>query len=122
MEEDAISGTVRKLNFNPLAVTQWNLLAVCLFFATGHWLVKMLVVCFDFCYVSSLFLCMMSLYILCFVLGLVHHFSQSTSLLIHASIFHNLLQFSGALLMAFAMGLLLLGESRAMSMCKYALV
>ncbi|CAN1345017.1 GPI ethanolamine phosphate transferase 3 [Linum perenne] len=24
-------------NFNPLAVTQWNLLAVCLFFATGHW-------------------------------------------------------------------------------------
>ncbi|KAG8644427.1 hypothetical protein MANES_11G127500v8 [Manihot esculenta] len=37
MEEDAISGTVRKLNFNPLAVTQWNLLAVCLFFATGHW-------------------------------------------------------------------------------------
>eukprot|EP00257_Ricinus_communis_P021963 XP_015581561.1 GPI ethanolamine phosphate transferase 3 isoform X1 [Ricinus communis] len=35
--EDAISGTATMLNFNPLAVTQWNLLAVCLFFATGHW-------------------------------------------------------------------------------------
>ncbi|KAF2321987.1 hypothetical protein GH714_005233 [Hevea brasiliensis] len=37
MEEDAINGSVRMLNFSPLAVTQWNLLAVCLFFATGHW-------------------------------------------------------------------------------------
>ncbi|KDP43914.1 hypothetical protein JCGZ_20924 [Jatropha curcas] len=37
MEEDVISGTAKTWNFNPFAITQWNLLAVCLFFATGHW-------------------------------------------------------------------------------------
>ncbi|WCJ41278.1 GPI ethanolamine phosphate transferase 2 [Euphorbia peplus] len=37
MKEDTISGNARTMNFSPLAVTQWNLFAVCLFFATGHW-------------------------------------------------------------------------------------
>lgn len=36
MEDKAI-GVAGILTLNPLAVTQWNLLAVCLFFATGHW-------------------------------------------------------------------------------------
>ncbi|XP_065866941.1 uncharacterized protein [Euphorbia lathyris] len=36
-EEDTFSGNARMLNFSPLAITQWNLFAVCLFFATGHW-------------------------------------------------------------------------------------
>lgn len=33
--EDSDSDAI--FTFNPLAITQWNLLAVCLFFATGHW-------------------------------------------------------------------------------------
>ncbi|KAJ8769948.1 hypothetical protein K2173_009030 [Erythroxylum novogranatense] len=37
MEENAINPTVGLFTFNPLVVIQWNLLAVCLFFVTGHW-------------------------------------------------------------------------------------
>ncbi|CAI0554908.1 unnamed protein product [Linum tenue] len=33
----ANGGKARTSSFNLLAVTQWNLLAVCLFFASGHW-------------------------------------------------------------------------------------
>ncbi|CAI0428691.1 unnamed protein product [Linum tenue] len=35
--KDANGGKSRTSSFNLLAVTQWNLLAVCLFFASGHW-------------------------------------------------------------------------------------
>ncbi|KAJ4833712.1 hypothetical protein Tsubulata_038620 [Turnera subulata] len=37
IEDDVVDRANGILTFNPLAVTQWNLLAVCLFFATGHW-------------------------------------------------------------------------------------
>ncbi|GAV85690.1 Phosphodiest domain-containing protein [Cephalotus follicularis] len=35
IEQDHKEGTAG--NLNPLSVTQWSLLAVCLFFSTGHW-------------------------------------------------------------------------------------
>uniref|UniRef100_A0A2P2LDP1 GPI ethanolamine phosphate transferase 3 isoform X2 n=2 Tax=Rhizophora mucronata TaxID=61149 RepID=A0A2P2LDP1_RHIMU len=37
IEENAIDGGIGSFTLSPLAVTQWHLLAVCLFFATGHW-------------------------------------------------------------------------------------
>ncbi|GMY19308.1 GPI ethanolamine phosphate transferase 2 [Fagus crenata] len=37
VEHDAKDGTGDLLAVDPLPVTQWNLLAVCLFFCTGHW-------------------------------------------------------------------------------------
>ncbi|GMY25056.1 gpi ethanolamine phosphate transferase 3 [Fagus crenata] len=37
VEHDAKNGTGDLLAVDPLPVTQWNLLAVCLFFCTGHW-------------------------------------------------------------------------------------
>ncbi|CAK7356607.1 unnamed protein product [Dovyalis caffra] len=37
LEDSDSDATAQIFTFNPLAVTQWNLLAVCLFFATGHW-------------------------------------------------------------------------------------
>ncbi|XP_043688979.1 GPI ethanolamine phosphate transferase 3 [Telopea speciosissima] len=36
-ELDQNHGNVGALTTNPLPVTQWNLLAVCLFFSSGHW-------------------------------------------------------------------------------------
>ena len=38
-QEDAKDGIRDVLAVDPLSVTQWNLLAVCLFFCSGHWYV-----------------------------------------------------------------------------------
>ncbi|KAJ0034437.1 hypothetical protein Pint_24145 [Pistacia integerrima] len=37
IELDPKDKTAVNLNFDPLSVTQWSLLATCLFFSTGHW-------------------------------------------------------------------------------------
>ncbi|TXG69863.1 hypothetical protein EZV62_004798 [Acer yangbiense] len=37
IERDPKDNTARALTFDPLSVTQWSLLATCLFFSTGHW-------------------------------------------------------------------------------------
>ncbi|KAK9288254.1 hypothetical protein L1049_016704 [Liquidambar formosana] len=37
LEQDAKDGAIGNLAFHPLPVTQWSLLAMCLFFCTGHW-------------------------------------------------------------------------------------
>lgn len=37
LDQAADGGTTSSLNFYPLPVTQWSLLAVALFFCTGHW-------------------------------------------------------------------------------------
>lgn len=37
IEQDSKDGTCDILTVDPLPVTQWSLLAVCLFFCTGHW-------------------------------------------------------------------------------------
>ncbi len=53
VEHDAKDGTGDLLAVDPLPVTQWNLLAVCLFFCTGHWYVAWLIlflVCFIMLY------------------------------------------------------------------------
>lgn len=37
IEQDINDKVVGILTFDPLSVTQWSLLATCLFFSTGHW-------------------------------------------------------------------------------------
>lgn len=53
------SGTLGGLAVDPISVTQWSLLAVCLFYLTGHWYVACVFVAissslfflkFDLCY------------------------------------------------------------------------
>ncbi|CAI0428687.1 unnamed protein product [Linum tenue] len=81
--KDANGGKSRTSSFNLLAVTQWNLLAVCLFFASGHWQE-----------------CLPSIDIV------VYKMTPSIS---HTASMSKRSFFSGVLLMAFAMVLHLLG-------------
>lgn len=67
VEPEAKDRMSEPVTIDPLPVTQWNLLAACLFFCTGHWYVARSLLCglsgfLHFCtyamlYVLSKFIC-----------------------------------------------------------------